>query len=102
MKRIVKHPGGCAQSPLSSAFLSSYSWQFLALSSGGACWIDLALQTADRRYQNEGAVRDIIQEHVSWLHLCGVQKNLYPSAPANNLRRMEDYAHRQCVAIFAH
>ena len=25
------------------------------------------------------------------------EKNLYPSAPANNLRRMEDYAHRQCV-----
>ena len=62
----------------------------------------LALQTADHRYQNEGAVRDIIQEHVSWLHLCGVQKNLYPSAPANNLHRMEDYAHRQCVAIFVH
>ena len=33
---------------------------------------------------------------------CGVQKNLYPSAPANNLHRMEDYAHRQCVAIFVH
>ena len=47
-------------------------------------------------------MRDIIQEHVSWLHLCGVQKNLYPSAPAKNLHRMEDYAHRQCVAIFVH
>ena len=83
-------------------FQSSYSW---AISCAQLWWClldGLALQTADRRYQNEGAVRDIIQEHVSWLHLCGVQKNLYPSAPANNLHRMEDYTHCQCVAIFVH
>ena len=90
----MKHPGGCAQSPLSSAFPIII---LLGNSLRLALVVGLALQTADRRYQDEGAVRDIIQEHVSWLHLCGVHKNLYPSAPANNLHRLEDYAHRQCV-----
>ena len=94
MKRTLNHPGGCAQSPLSSAFPIII---LLGNSLRLALVVSLALQTADRRYQDKGAVRDIIQEHVSWLHLCGVQKNLYPSALANNLHPMEDYAHRQCV-----
>ena len=48
--------------------------QFPVLSSSGACWMGTVPKTVDlESYQNEGAVRDILQEHLSWLRHCGLR-----------------------------
>ena len=38
-------------------------------------------------------MRDILQEHLSWLHHCGCGRFQYTSALASRLHGMEDYAH---------
>ena len=72
VKRTVKQPCGCAQSPLFSDHHTL--GQFPVLSSSGACWMGTVPKTVDlESYQNEGAVRDILQEHLSWLRHCGLR-----------------------------
>ena len=73
VKRTVNQPSGCAQSPL--AFRSSYSG---AISCAQLQWCLLDGHSVEKtvdleNYQNEGAVRDILQEHLSRLHHCGLR-----------------------------
>ena len=63
-----------AQSPLSSAFsiivlLGIFLCTALVVLAGGAVPEAVHLKC----HHSEGAVRDILQEHLSWLHHCGLQ-----------------------------
>jgi hypothetical protein len=75
VKRTVKQPCGCAQSPLSSAFpiiilLGNFLCSALVVLAG---WAQCQKTVDLENYQNEGAVRDILQEHLSRLHHCGLR-----------------------------
>ena len=95
----MKQPCGCAQSPLSGAFPIIILLGNSLLSSSGAGWAQWPKTVDLKNYQNEGAVRDILQENLSRLHHCSCSKFQCPSLLANRLHGMEDCAHHQCVVI---